>query len=495
MDDLMSFAVFSGVLGIGVGGGELLRKLGLSSEMSRRFVHAYTGLAVIAAPAFFASPDLIYLLCAAFIGVNLWAIPRRMFKGMHDIERHSYGTVVFPIALLFCLWTCWTLDPGRVFALQIAFAVLAISDPLASWVGSSLPRPGRFEIDGQTKSWAGSCAFFGSAFALTAAGLTMLEPFAGYGAAEIAGVALLVATLATVAELLGRQGWDNLTIVVAVTTPLVALHSDPARLADLLTAFAWAVGFGGVAFAARFLNPSGVLAAGLLAFAVVGLGGWDWALPGFAFFILSSVLSKIGRKRKLAGVQQEKGSRRDAGQVYANGGLAGALLVWHVFDPQPWQYWGFVGAFAAAAADTWSSEIGTYFRAPTRSVWTWRRVEPGMSGGVSLPGTLGGLAGAATVFAPIPLVGAARLETLGWAPALLIVVTGGLMASLVDSVLGATAQALYREADSQAFTECPTGHGRANPLVRGWRWMSNDRVNLACTVAGAALVAATTLSR
>lgn len=117
-----------------------------------------------------------------------------------------------------------------------------------------------------------------------------------------------------------------------------------------------------------------------------------------------------------------------------------------------------------------------------------------MSGGVSLPGTLGGLAGAATVFAPIPLVGAARLETLGWGPALLIVVTGGLMASLVDSVLGATAQALYREADSQALTECPAGHGRANPLVRGWRWINNDRVNLACTLAGAALVAATTLS-
>ena len=282
--------------------------------------------------------------------------------------------------------------------------------------------------------------------------------------------------------------------MVAVTTPLVALHSDPARLGDLLTALAWGVGFGGVAFALRFLSPSGVLAAGLLAFAVVGLGGWDWALPGFAFFILSSVLSKIGRKRKLTGVQQEKGSRRDAGQVYANGGVAGALLLWHVFDPQPWQYWGFVGAFAAAAADTWSSEIGTYFRSPTRSVWTWRRVEPGMSGGVSLPGTLGGLAGAATVFAPIPLVGAARLETLGWAPALLIVVTGGLMASLVDSVLGATAQAIYREADSRALTECPTGHGRANPLVRGWRWMNNDRVNWACTVAGAALVAFTALS-
>jgi len=489
MHDIVSFAFFSGVLGVGVGVGELLRKLGFRSEMSRRFVHAYTGLAVITAPYFFESPNLIYLLCAAFIGVNLWAIPRRIFKGMHDIERHSYGTVVFPIALVFCLVSCWTLDPARVFALQIAFAVLAISDPLASLVGSSLRHPGRFDVDGQTKSRAGSAAFFVSAFALTTVGLVVLRPFPGYQALEIAGVALVVASLSTVAELLGRRGWDNLTIVVAVTTPLVALHASPAALPELLTGLAWAVGFGGTAFVARFLSVSGMLAAGLLAFAVVGLGGWEWALPGFAFFVLSSALSKVGRKRKLGGVRQEKGSRRDAGQVYANGGLAGLLLLWHVFDPHPWQYWGFVGAFAAAAADTWSSEIGTYFRAPTRSVLSWRRVEPGMSGGVSLPGTLGGLAGAATVFAPIPWVGAERLASLGWGPALLIVVTGGFAASMVDSVLGASAQALYREAGSTTLTECPTDHGRPNLLVRGWRWMNNDRVNLVCTVAGAALVA------
>ncbi|MGB5812932.1 MAG: hypothetical protein WBG86_20535, partial [Polyangiales bacterium] len=46
----------------------------------------------------------------------------------------------------------------------------------------------------------------------------------------------------------------------------------------------------------------------------------------------------------------------------------------------------------------------------------------------------------------------------------------------------------------QALTECPTGHGRSNPLVRGWRWMNNDRVNFACTFAGAVLVAVTILS-
>ena len=104
MEDLHIFAIFSVVLGVGVGGGELLRAVaGMRPESSRRFVHGYTGLAVAVAPAFFARPTWLYVLAGAFVLVNSWAIPRRVFKGMHDIERQSVGTVVFPLALLFAL--------------------------------------------------------------------------------------------------------------------------------------------------------------------------------------------------------------------------------------------------------------------------------------------------------------------------------------------------------------------------------------------------------
>ena len=66
----------------------------------------------------------------------------------------------------------------------------------------------------------------------------------------------------------------------------------------------------------------------------------------------------------------------------------------------------------------------------------------------------------------------------------------GLVSCLLDSVLGATAQALYRDRISAQLTERPTAGGLPNTLIRGWGWMNNDRVNLACTVAGATLVGA-----
>ena len=248
-----------------------------------------------------------------------------------------------------------------------------------------------------------------------------------------------------------------------------------------------AVAFGLVAWRVGFLDLSGALAAGLLAWGVLALGGWAWAAPGLTFFVLSSLLSRWGRRRKAA-VERlaEKSSRRDAGQVAANGGVAGLLLVAHALEPHAALYWGFVGAFAAAAADTWGTEVGTFFRRPTRSVLTGRRVPPGTSGGVSVPGTAAALLGAGAVFASALPFAAPFLEAIRPATAALLVVGGGFAAALLDSMLGATVQARYR-ASSGALTERPTEAGAALPLAGGLRWVNNDRVNLACTAVGAAI--------
>ena len=279
----------------------------------------------------------------------------------------------------------------------------------------------------------------------------------------------------------------GLIIVVAVVVPLTVVHEEPAATGLLLTALGVAVAFGIVAYAVRFLDPSGAFAASGLAFSVVVLGA-AWAVPGAAFFVLSSLLSKMGRRRKAtAEALAEKGSRRDAGQVYANGGVAWALLVVYVFAPSDALYWGYVGAFAAAAADTWGTEIGTLAGGSTRLIWSGRRVPPGTSGGVSAAGTLGALAGAGVVFlSALPFAGA-FLDPLGTGWTALLVVGSGTAAALVDSLLGATAQALYRDPRSGGLTERVGSDAEVYVLVRGRRWLTNDRVNLVCTLTGGLL--------
>ena len=486
----MATLLFGTALGAAVGLGEALRAWGgWRPEASRRLVHFLTGVLVALCPFWFAMPWGGYALAALFVGVNLWAVPRRVFPGMHAIARPSWGTVTFPLALLFALATCWTLDPSRTYILQVAFLVLAVADPLASLVGTALRRPGRFVIAGHTsppagirteaKSVAGSAAFFLSAWIVTASALMALGGH-GLGDAALVFAAFTAAALATGAELLARRGWDNFFIVVAVVTVLAWLHVHPDQAIRLAVFAAVAAAFGGGAYAVRFLDLGGAVAAAGLAFSVLVLGA-AWAVPGAAFFVLSSLLSRVGRRRKAqAEALAAKGSRRDAGQVYANGGVAWALLVTHVFLPSDLLYWAYAGAFAAAAADTWGTEVGTLLRGATRLVWSGRRVPPGTSGGVSLAGTLGALAGAGVVFASLSPFAGPYLDGLTLVEAALLVVGGGFAASLVDSLAGATVQALWRDPATGALSERPAG-----TLARGRAWVTNDRVNLIGTLTGA----------
>ena len=486
MTDLAAFLGFALVLVGFVGVGEGLRAwAGWRAESSRRVVHALTGLAVAACPPLFDGPGPIYALAAVFVVVNLAAIAWGWFPGIHDIRRRSLGTVTFPLALIVALAACWTADPGRIYAMQAAFLVLALSDPLASLVGTRLARPGRVLVGRNAKSVAGSAAFFFSAWGLIAGALLLLDA-PSLGVREVLLLAAAVAVLAAGAEALAGGGWDNLAVVLAVVVPLTVVDLAPEAVGLVAGSVGVAVGFTAAAYAVRFLSLDGALAAGGLAFSVLALGGWAWAVPAVTFFVLSSLLSKLGRRRKAdAEALAEKGSRRDAGQVLANGGIGWALLVLHLYAPHDALYWAFAGSFAAAAADTWATEVGTLVGGPTRMIWSGRRVPPGTSGGVSVVGTLGALSGAAVVFASLLPFAGPHLDRLPLGTAALVVVGGGVAASLLDSLLGATAQALYRDRASGALTERARSAAGDNPLVRGWRGLTNDRVNLVGTLAGA----------
>src|SRR5512133_267555 len=95
-------------------------------------------------------------------------------------------------------------------------------------------------------------------------------------------------------------------------------------LYSLLIAFALAALIGAAAWKAHALSPSGALAATALGTVIFGLGGLGWAVVLMGFFISSSALSRLFRKRKVRLDEKfSKGSQRDAGQVLANGGIAG----------------------------------------------------------------------------------------------------------------------------------------------------------------------------
>jgi uncharacterized protein (TIGR00297 family) len=267
----------------------------------------------------------------------------------------------------------------------------------------------------------------------------------------------------------------------ALASTIATATTTPARAALGLVLAA------GVALAARrarALGPGGAVAATAVGAASVA-AGWDWAPLLMVFFVGSTAWSRVGRDAKAArtGAIVEKGDERDAYQVLANGGLfalaAVAFAIGGSPTMQPLTQALAGGSLAAATADTWATEVGTWVGGRPRSILSFRRVAAGTSGGVTAAGTLAALAGATSIAATAALLGWPRVVA-AW------ILVGGFAGAIADSVLGATLQARRWCAVCNQGTERHVHScGRPTKRAGGVHWLDNDGVNALCGIVGA----------
>jgi len=194
------------------------------------------------------------------------------------------------------------------------------------------------------------------------------------------------------------------------------------------------------AYGLRLMTLPGAITGFVLAALLWNYAGFRGFLLLAAFFVLGSGATRLAKRRALP---------RVAAQAAAN---AGAALIFAILGWTP----AVVAALAEAAADTVASEIGPLLRGRVFLITNGREVAAGASGGISVAGTLVGLAAAALVTALAVATGMVRM---GWSPGVILAAGTG---SLVDSFLGATLE------------------------KRGW--INNDGVNLLGTLAAGLLV-------
>ena len=248
-------------------------------------------------------------------------------------------------------------------------------------------------------------------------------------------------------------------------------------LAGLLLAGAIAAG----ARRARSLSWDGAVAAVAVGTATT-IAGWGWAFIVILFFVTSTALSRFRRSVRDARIGSivEKGDERDAYQVLANGGLFAAAAVVSSITGDPKWAAGALGALAAATSDTWGTEIGTLAGHPPRSIVSFKPLEPGTSGGISGPGTLASLVGAALI-ALVALVTGVSTDATA-------IFVGGVAGSLSDSLAGATVQERRWCDHCSRFTERRV-HSCSFPtrVSGGVPGLRNDVVNVLCTIVGGAV--------
>ena len=217
---------------------------------------------------------------------------------------------------------------------------------------------------------------------------------------------------------------------------------------------------GVVAWRAGAVRKSG-LEVGILLGTCIFVGvGWQGFMILVTFFVLGSVLTRMGyaQKREMGAAEEQEGAR-GASHALANAGFATAFAIAYWLLREPMWLLAYVAAFATASMDTAGSELGPLYGRRTLSLKNLKPVPPGTEGGVSLEGTIAGIIAAGFV----ALIGA-FLFLIPMTHVALVVV-GALAGNLYEGVLGAR-----------------------RLLSHGWLNATNTLVGAACAVMLARLI-------
>ncbi|WP_221630158.1 MULTISPECIES: DUF92 domain-containing protein [unclassified Synechococcus] len=212
----------------------------------------------------------------------------------------------------------------------------------------------------------------------------------------------------------------------------------PAPAAAWPLAFAINAGLITAAQRLPLLTKAGWVHAGILGTLLWGCLGWRGWLAVVLYLALGSAVTRLGIRRKQEqGLAEARGGRRGPENVWGSAatGAVLALLTTLPGAPIPWLLIGFAASFAAKLADTCGSEIGKRWGRTTVLITTLRPVPPGSEGAISLEGSLASLGGSALMALVLLFLG-----LLPGSAAALLVTAVGLVATLIESLIGASLQ-------------------------------------------------------
>lgn len=338
-------ALLISVLVISVlGSAELLKRLtALPREMTRKFAHVGSGMALLSIPLLIHSHWTVLALAVSFIVLMYGTSALGVLGSVHGVGRGVGGVLWYPFTGWLVYFVVFELLERPFVFYAIPVAVLASADAFGAIVGTTYGKH-RYEVfEGHQRSLEGSGAFFIVAFfcvhvPLLLAGTT--------GRAETLLISLVIALLAAMLETVSMYGLDNLLVPFGVLF-MLERFSDLGVSSLLLRLGILALCAGiGLVMAWRKPNTMGAAVALVLsAYTIWALGGSAWIGP-MAGLLVAFVLYE-----RLSPVQETHSrSRYDMGTVVTGVTVPLALVLLHEFAPSAEARQALYIAFLAALA-------------------------------------------------------------------------------------------------------------------------------------------------
>jgi phytol kinase len=200
---LIFLTIFGALMGIAV---LLHRYFKLPAEQSRKFLHVSGGILSIFIPLFFHSHWWVLALTGVAFVILLVTYMRKWLPAVHQINRNSIGSVLFPVPVYLCFLIATLTQNNLYFWLPIS--LLAISDTAAEIGGQLWGAKTRQFFNGQ-KTMAGTLSFAVTALLVNTGWL-----YFGFHlpVRDVLLLTVLITLFSAGAELVTLHGWDNLTV-------------------------------------------------------------------------------------------------------------------------------------------------------------------------------------------------------------------------------------------------------------------------------------------
>ncbi|MHB1439249.1 MAG: DUF92 domain-containing protein [Cuniculiplasma sp.] len=184
----------------------------------------------------------------------------------------------------------------------------------------------------------------------------------------------------------------------------------------------------------KLFDVRGAIGAVVIGAIVSFMGNLNWLILLIVFALVSHLATKFRFAEKMELKQQEgKEGERKISNVFYGGAIGVVVAFLNFFIPSTFPLFVlFAAAFAAITSDTFGSEIGVADK-KTYMITTFKRVETGINGGISILGEIAALVGSFLIAISYVIL----TRTPNWVLPFSVIMGAGFLGCQVDSILGA----------------------------------------------------------
>ncbi len=448
-------------------------KLGMPKKYSRKLVHILVGAEWLILWYFMGATYHFLIVCLAFTALLLISHLKKLMPMISSDGENAPGTVYYGVAMSIMAALC-LLTPDLMLPFGIGVFATSVGDGFAGVVGQLVKRANPKIY--KNKTLFGSLANFIFTTLVAVIFKYLFDmPFAIWQCFAIGAFAVGL-------ELITGFGLDN--IVITLGTAFMAYcflefsFINAYSVPIILTPFVIAA-----VLEKKVLTANGLLLAMVLD-AVVSLILGNFGFIMLCVFLFGSVLIDKIKKRKMKddGITK-KGECRDGVQVIANGLAPMMMALLFSATSHPAFIVGYVAALCEAFADTAASGLGV-FSNNVFDLFKLRRTKAGLSGGMTVIGTVASLVAATLASLVGILFGLYGIEIA------LIAAGCAFVGAVFDSMLGSLLQIKYKCPVCGEITERDIHCKKRGLRHSGFEFFDNDVVNFLSGAFAAVLASA-----